>query len=128
MAKRKSRDPNKQPFRLRSQGPKYPLATINYYGPDDRTPTKIAVGIVNQAQKVVALERWTGPDVATSPEVKAGIDAFITKHRVKDVVINEAMMGCPHEEGIDFPEGEDCPHCPFWKGKQGSAARIVDAE
>jgi len=29
-------------------------------------------------------------------------------------------IGCPHEEGLDFPEGEDCPFCPFWKGKQGS--------
>ena len=32
-------------------------------------------------------------------------------------------MGCPHEEGEDFPEGEDCPFCPFWKGKQGSNRR-----
>jgi hypothetical protein len=31
-------------------------------------------------------------------------------------------MGCPHEEGEDFPVGEDCPFCPFWKGKQGSNA------
>ena len=24
------------------------------------------------------------------------------------------------EEGMDFPQGEDCPFCPFWEGKQGS--------
>ena len=29
----------------------------------------------------------------------------------------------PHEEGLDFPNGEDCPFCPFWKGKQGSKRR-----
>jgi hypothetical protein len=32
-------------------------------------------------------------------------------------------MGCPHEEGEDFPDGEDCPFCPFWAGKQGSNRR-----
>jgi hypothetical protein len=122
VAKRKSRNPEKKAFQLRPQGPKYPLATIIYYGPDDRTPTKIAVSVLNQAQEVLAIERWTGSNVANSPEVKAGIDAFITKHRVKEIVINEKIMGCPHEEGIDFPEGEDCPFCPFWQGKQGTAA------
>lgn len=35
----------------------------------------------------------------------------------------DGNIGCPHEEGEDFPSGEDCPFCPFWKGKQGSARR-----
>ncbi|HEY2587148.1 MAG TPA: hypothetical protein VGI81_15480 [Tepidisphaeraceae bacterium] len=30
-----------------------------------------------------------------------------------------ASSGCPHEEGIDFPLGQECPFCPFWHGKQG---------
>ncbi len=25
-----------------------------------------------------------------------------------------AIIGCPHEEGIDYPDGEVCPQCPFW--------------
>jgi hypothetical protein len=33
------------------------------------------------------------------------------------VAISEGILGCPHEEGKDFPEGEDCPFCPFWAGK-----------
>jgi hypothetical protein len=123
LAKRKRRDPNKKPFQLRPPQPRYPIATIAFYGPDDRTATKIAVGIVDQHSQVLDIKRWTGSDVATNPEIKAGIDAFITEHRVKDVVITEGILGCPHEEGIDFPEGEDCPHCPFWQGKQGTAAQ-----
>ncbi len=35
----------------------------------------------------------------------------------------EGNMGCPHEEGEDFPHGEDFPFGPFWKGKQGSSRR-----
>jgi hypothetical protein len=27
------------------------------------------------------------------------------------------MLGCPHEEGIDYPEGEACPECPYWAGR-----------
>jgi hypothetical protein len=23
----------------------------------------------------------------------------------------------PHEERIDYPEGEACPQCPFWAGR-----------
>jgi len=32
--------------------------------------------------------------------------------------MTNGVIGCPHEEGIDYPLGEDCPFCPFWKGKQ----------
>ena len=48
---------------------------------------------------------------------------FFTEHGVKSVATSEGNMGCPHEEGEDFPEGEDCPFCPFWAGKQGSNSR-----
>ncbi len=30
------------------------------------------------------------------------------------MVIADRIMGCPHEEGKDNPEGEVCPKCPFW--------------
>jgi len=33
-------------------------------------------------------------------------------------VVTDGIIGCPHEEGIDFPVGEGCPYCPFWRGKQ----------
>ena len=23
----------------------------------------------------------------------------------------DRMMGCPHEEGVDYPMGRTCPHC-----------------
>ncbi|MCL4301696.1 MAG: hypothetical protein KJ077_38700 [Anaerolineae bacterium] len=122
MAKRKGREPGKKPFCLPPAESKYPVATVAHYGPDNRTTTKIAVGIVNQHSMVLALERWAGPGVAVNPEIAAQIQQFIAQHGAKSVVITDGVIGCPHEEGIDFPEGEDCPFCPFWKGKQGSAA------
>jgi hypothetical protein len=122
MAKRKRRETGKKPFRLPPPESKYPVATVAHYGPDDRTTTKIAVGIVNQHNMVLALERWAGPDVARNPEIAAQIQQLITQYGAKRVIITDGVIGCPHEEGIDFPLGEDCPFCPFWEGKQGSAA------
>jgi hypothetical protein len=122
MAKRKRRESSNKPFRLPPPEPKYPIATVAHYGPDDRTTTKIAVGIVNQLGNVLALERWVGPDVATNREIAAQIQAFIAQHGARNVIITDGVIGCPHEEGLDFPEGEDCPFCPFWQGKQGTAA------
>ena len=45
---------------------------------------------------------------------------FFLQHGVRQVAMTEGNMGCPHEEGEDFPVGGDCPFCPFWTGKQGS--------
>jgi hypothetical protein len=55
--------------------------------------------------------------------VQRQIDEFFEKYGVKMVSMSAGNFGCPHEEGEDFPEGEDCPFCPWWKGKQGSARR-----
>jgi len=45
---------------------------------------------------------------------------FLSSYRIKETVFVDGNLGCPHEEGEDFPVGEDCPFCPFWAGKQGS--------
>jgi len=52
-----------------------------------------------------------------------GKKEFFLQHGVKSVVMSQCNLGCPHEEGEDFPHGQDCPFCPFWKGKQGSNRR-----
>jgi hypothetical protein len=62
-------------------------------------------------------------DVTTNPKVQQEMTDFFLRHGVKQVAMTEGNMGCPHEEGEDFPEGEDCPFCPFWRGKQGNRAR-----
>jgi hypothetical protein len=32
--------------------------------------------------------------------------------------MSREMLGCPHDEGIDYPEGEACPEYPFWVGRE----------
>lgn len=94
----------------------YPVATIAFYGPNDRVATKVAVGIVTyEDAEAEPLERWfSDRDVRRDPEIGEEIRAFIEKHKAKTVAMADRIIGCPHEEGIDYPAGEVCPVCPFW--------------
>jgi len=95
----------------------YPVATIAYYGPDDQFASKVAVGIVaREGDDVIALERWYSEDVdiRQDPDVTQAILEFIEQYDVKSVLATDGILGCPHEEGIDYPLGESCPECPFW--------------
>lgn len=42
---------------------------------------------------------------------------FINQNNVQRVIMVDRIIGCPHEEGIDYPEGEKCPQCPFWASR-----------
>jgi hypothetical protein len=95
----------------------FPVATIAFYGPDDKRASKAAVGILSsQDAEPIALERWTAEDcdVRSDPAVGSGILRFLQHHGAKSVVMTDGIIGCPHEEGVDYPEGEVCPQCPFW--------------
>jgi hypothetical protein len=99
---------------------KYPLGTVACYGPDASTTTKIAAAVIPHEGAEPILQRWVATDATTNPKVQQAIKAFFLQHGVQQVVAAEGNLGCPHEEGEDFPVGEDCPFCLFWKGKQGS--------
>lgn len=66
--------------RKRSRG--YPIATVAYYGPTDKFATKAAVGIVDEQEKVLALERWssTTQDVRQDEGICQQIVGFIERH------------------------------------------------
>ncbi len=95
----------------------YPVATVAFYGPDDTCATKVAVGIVQaEGEDADALERWFSEttDMRNDPEITEAIVHFIEKHGAKSVAVTNRIIGCPHEEGIDYPEGQKCPRCLFW--------------
>jgi hypothetical protein len=100
---------------------KFPVGTIIYYGPDDKTITKIAAAVLMHEHAEPIVERFLGENIASDTGAAEKIKKFFASHGVKNVVASSGVNGCPHEEGIDFPEGQDCPHCPFWAGMQGTA-------
>jgi len=98
----------------------YPVATMAFYGPDDTRASKVAVGIVvREGGQAEELERWYSDemDVRNDPEIGRAILHFIDRNHVKSVVMTERIIGCPHEEGTDYPEGKACPMCPFWANR-----------
>src|SRR5262249_51854600 len=100
-----------------------PLGTVAVYGPDDQTTTKIAAGGVPHDGAQPILKRGGATGGAADPQGQQGIDDFFPPDGGQQGAEAPGNPGCPHEEGEDFPHGEDCPFCPFWKGKQGSNRR-----
>ena len=110
-------------YRPRQSKPQFPVGTFALYGPDDKRTTKIVAGVIKREGAEPIIERWVGTNVKNDPKVQQKIKEFFDKHGVRSVAATDRNMGCPHEEGEDFPVGEDCPFCPFWKGKQGTNRR-----
>jgi len=91
------------------------------YNNVERRASKVAVGILlsEKDKEAVHLERWfseTG-DVRQDLLINQQIVEFIEQHKPKSVAITDRIIGCPHEEGIDYPRGEKCPQCPFWANR-----------
>lgn len=106
----------------------YPVATIAFYGPDDKHATKVAVGIVpDEHSGATKMERWhtEKSDIRSDYRIGMEILEFIKKNNPKSVVMAERIMGCPHEEGVDYPEGTVCPECPFWSIRDRFTGEIV---
>jgi len=78
------------------------------------------VGIViDESGEVTELRRWYSDagDVRSDRSIGESIDQFLKSHEVRSVTGIDGIIGCPHEEGQDYPEGETCPRCPYWRGR-----------
>jgi hypothetical protein len=94
----------------------YPLATIAFYGPDATRATKIAVAIINvEGAEPSVLDRWFVEigDVRINAKIGKAVVEFVRLHAVKSVVMTDGIIGCPHEEGSDYPTGQACPQVPL---------------
>lgn len=124
--KRHSDSPLKKKARRGFRG--YPAATIAFYGPDDTRASKVAVGIIDaEDAHPSALERWFDEegDIRKNAAVGNEILRFVQEHNVKSVVVTDGIIGCPHEEGKDYPDGEVCPQCPFWAHRDRWSGEIT---
>jgi hypothetical protein len=108
-----SRSPSSRPGQ-------YPVATIATYGPDSTLATKLVVSVLGRPGRrdPTATRTWTtqAVDVRQDPAIAAEVADFAQQHHAKQTVSYDRIIGCPHEEGIDYPMGRPCPRCPFWAG------------
>jgi hypothetical protein len=68
----------------------------------------------------------TGSRPARSdPTIARQIGEFLEAHAAKSVVLADRIIGCPHEERIDYPEGSACPQCPFWAHRDRWSGKLL---
>ena len=100
----------------------YPLATVSAYGPDNTRATKLVVGVLRHARQKDpnTIRSWSidasDVDVRNDVMIAAELADWLRGQGVKQTISYDRIIGCPHEEGIDYPLGRTCPRCPFWAG------------
>jgi hypothetical protein len=124
----KSRSNNPLAKRARKGFRGFPVGTVAFYGPDDQRASKLVIGIINHEGAEPKLLRWysDNSDLRSVPEIESEIKAFLKDHNVVSVSMADRIIGCPHEEGIDYPDGESCPECPFWRGRDRLTGEMIN--
>jgi hypothetical protein len=106
----------------------YPVATVAYYGPTDKSASKVVVSIIAaEGADAEPMKKWfsAAGDVRTDRSIGEEILRFVEENAPKSVAIADRIIGCPHEEGIDYPEGEKCPQCPFWANRDRFSGHVL---
>ena len=97
----------------------YPKATLAFYGPDNRRASKAVLGIFLHDDSNAIIHRYFSDDADAryTVDIQETILARLREHNVRSLIMMEEIFGCPHEEGADYTEGQPCPQCLFWKGR-----------
>ena len=108
----------------------YPVGTVAYYGPDNTKATKVVAGIVmaENNEEPTIMKKWFSfqdKDVRRDVEILDEIKDFFKENGVRSVVLAPKILGCPHQEGIDYPEGEYCSECKFWRNRDRPTDEII---
>ncbi len=93
----------------------YPVATVAFYGPNDKRATKVVVSVIlTDNNDPDVLKRWFSEgdlDVRhdSADNWRASSWHSSKPYAPRSAVATDRIIGCPHEEGIDYPEGTSCP-------------------
>jgi hypothetical protein len=91
----------------------YPIATIAFYGPDDKLATKVVVGVfLRESSEPDFLERWFSKgdiDVREDLDIGEQIVGFLKPHASRSTVITEGIIGMPARRRCGLPRGRVLP-------------------
>jgi hypothetical protein len=106
----------------------YPIGSLAFYGPDDRMATKMVAAVLagERDEDIVEMRKWfaSDHDVRNDETFAGEVSEFFTAHGVRSIVMPDRIIGCPHEEGIDY-DGPICPQCPFWANRDRWTGEII---
>jgi hypothetical protein len=91
----------------------YPMATLAFYGPDDRKASMVVLGIIESEGGEPVLRKWVretaDKDLRYDVSLQNAWIEIIRREGAQTLSTIEEINGCPHEEGVDYPVGEPCP-------------------
>lgn len=105
----------------------YPIGTLARYGPDDQRASKLVASIIAEKDGApIQTRKWfrDDGDVLDDIEVIEQVTELLEEFGALSVVMPDRIIGCPHEEGIDY-QGSTCPECPFWANRDRWTGKIV---
>jgi len=105
----------------------YPLVTVAYYGPDNSRASKIVCSLIRyEDADIESMQKWfSDGDARKSEKILGEVLSFIENNAAKSVVMIDKIIGCPHEQGIDYLEGEFCPECHYWKNRDRFTDELI---
>ncbi|MFN0193788.1 MAG: hypothetical protein ACKVP5_17745 [Aestuariivirga sp.] len=106
----------------------YPVGTVAFYGPDNSRASKLVAAIVaGPDEDADPLRRWFSEDrdLRADETILEEVAEFFRASGIGKVSMADRIIGCPHEEGIDYPHGQSCPQCPFWANRDRFTHEIV---
>ena len=91
--------------------------------------TKVVLSIIpNEHAEPSEMHDWQieHGDVRKNPQIAVEMLAFMEAHGVKSTVMTDGLLGCPHQEGIEY-EGQWCPDpaCRFWHGRDRFTHKLM---
>lgn len=103
-----------------------PVGTVAFYGPDDQRASKLVVGIsLDPEGGISETKTWfSDDDVRNDAALLEQALAFLSEHEARSIVMTAGVFGCPHEEGVDYPEGSTCEVCAYWIGRERNLTLI----
>ena len=92
----------------------------------DRASKVVASIMDGEDEGPVQMRKWYSEhaDVRHDADILEEVIAFIQEFGALSVAMPDGIIGCPHEEGIDY-EGSVCPECPFWANRDRWTGEVV---
>jgi hypothetical protein len=105
----------------------FPIATVAFYGANNHIATKVVCAIIShEGAEPDPIHKWfSSSDLRKSEQILGEVLCFIDKNEVKTVNMIEEIIGCPHEERMDYPEGDFCPKCSYWKNRDRFSGEML---
>ena len=103
------------------------MATIAFYGPTNKNASKLVCSIIkSEGEEPDPMKKWVSDkDLRKSETILKEVMVFIEDNNARSIGMIDTIIGCPHEEEIDYPEGGVCPKCKYWKGRDRFTHEIL---